>query len=320
MQLKPILGAVTAVVALTAAGVLYAVHPARGSDHQDTYNLATRSNTSADITDVYVFPAPDNANNVVFAMDTTPLVKPGLGTDSFFDPTLMYQFKISHQTSGVEDEVIQVGVTGTGPTQTLTLYGPASPNEVGTTNTFIAPTGPFTYNTPTTLSAGTIQAFAGPKSDPFFFDLFAFFTFLGDRNYGTHTSQSDPGPETAGNPEGLSNGDTASNLSGLAPSYDKTGNNPGPNDPLTAPSFNGFNTGYVSNVIPATGKITSPTLGAYACSVNKASDTLDAGPFNVEAIVIEVPKSLLTTASLNKANSTSSTIHVWATVNSSTGS
>jgi hypothetical protein len=317
MQLKRVIGSVTAVVALTAAGVLYAAHPAKSSDHQDTYNLATRSNTSADITDVYVFPAPDNANNVVFAMDTSPLIAPGAGTSHYFDPTLMYQFKISHASTGIEDEVIQVGVNGTGASQTLSLYGPGIPNEVGTTNTFIAPTGTFTFNSPTTLSGGTIQAFAGPKTDPFFFDLFAFFTFAGDRNYGTHTSQSDPGLETSSNPEGLGNGNDAANLAGLAPSYDKTsGGNPG----ASAPSFNGFAAGTMSNTNLSGGAAYKPALGVYACSTNPASDTLFAGPFNVETIVVEVPKSLLTTASLNKIGSTSSAIHVWATVNSSTGS
>jgi hypothetical protein len=319
MHLKRILGSVTAVVALTGAGVLYAVHPAKSSDHQDTYNLATRANKSADITDVYVYPAPDNANNVVFVMDTTPLVLPGAGTSSFFDPTLMYQFKISHQTSGQEDEVIQLGVTGTTASQTLTLYGPNKPNEIGTTNTFITPTGTFAYNKPTTLAGNTIQAFAGPRTDPFFFDLFAFFTFLGDRNYGTHTSQSDPGNETTQNPEGLSNGNIANNLKGLAPAYDQTGNTPGPNAP-TMPSFNGFAAGTMSNTNASGGAPYAPNLGVYACSTNPASDTLFAGPFNVEAIVVEVPKSLLTTATLNSVGSTSPNIHVWATVNSSTGS
>ena len=317
MHLKRIVGSAAPVVAITVAGVLYAVHPAKGSDHQDTYNLATRSNTSADITDVYVFPAPDNPNNVVFAMDVSPLIPPGAGATKFFDPTLMWQFKISHQASGQEDEVIQLGVTGTGSSQTITLYGPNKPNEIGTTNTFVGATGSFTYNQTGTFSNGTIQAFAGPRTDPFYFDLFAFFTFAGDRNYGTHTSQSDPGPETAANPEGLSNGNDAANLSGLAPSYDQTaGGNPGPK----APSFNGFAAGTMSNTNPSGGAAYAPALGVYACSTNPATDTLNLGPFNVLAYVVEVPKSLLTTASLNSASSTSPNIHVWATVNSSTGS
>jgi hypothetical protein len=310
MKHKRMLGAGAALAALTAAVLLYTVHPAKSSDHQDTFNLATRSNTSADITDVYVFPAPDNANNVVFAMNVSPLILPGAGLSHSFDPTLLWQFKISHQASGVEDQVIQMTATGTGAGQSLTFYGPAAPNEIGTTNTVVRSSslGSTAFNQTGTFANG-VKSFAGPRSDPFFFDLFAFFTFLGDRNFGTHTSQSDPGPETASNPEGLSNGDVASNISGLAPSYDKTGNSPGPNAPAQA-SFNGFAQGAMSTSSGGNGG----ALGAYACSTNPASDTLDAGPFNVLSIVVEVPKSMLTTGF------STSTIHVWATVSSSTGS
>jgi hypothetical protein len=313
MKLKRILGTVTAVVALIAAVILYTVHPVKSSDHQDTYNLATRSNTSADITDVYVFPAPDNPNNVVFAMNVSPLILPGQGTSKFFDPTLLWQFKISHQTSGIEDQVIQITASGAGAGQKLNLYGPAAAtsSQVGTSNTVIggAPTGSIAYNNSGSFQNGTVQFFAGPRSDPFFFDLFALFTFLGDRNYGTHTSQSDPGPESASNPEGLSNGDVASNLSGLAPPYDQTGNSPGPNPPAQA-SFNGFTAGTMSTSSGGNGG----ALGAYACSTNPASDTLNAGPFNVLSLVVEVPISLLTTGF------SSSKIHVWATTSSTTGS
>ncbi len=323
MKVQRIIGSVTAVVALTTAGVLYAAHPAKSSDHQDTYNLATRANTSADITDVFVFPAPDNANNVVFAMDVSPLIPPGMGTSKFFDPTLMYQFKISHKASGVEDQVIQLGVTGTGAAQEITMYGPGAPNEVSTTNTFIGNVaGTTTYNTSsTTLQNGTIKLFAGPRTDPFFFDLFAFFTFAGDRNYGTHTSQADPGPETAANPAGLCNGDYAANIAALTPAYDKTGNaNPACPKGVTFASFNGFPAGTMSNTpTKATGAGPfTPALGTYACSAlpnNPASDTLFAGPFNVLSLVVEVPKSLISGPPYN-----TSAIHVWATVNSSTGS
>ncbi len=57
--------------------MLYSVHPAKSSDHQDTYNLATRSNTSADISDVFVFPAPGNPANVVLVMNVSPITPAG---------------------------------------------------------------------------------------------------------------------------------------------------------------------------------------------------------------------------------------------------
>jgi hypothetical protein len=291
-------GGLFAIVALVVTALIYSIHPVRGSDHQDTFNLANRSNTSADITDVFVFPAPDNPNNVVFAMDVSPLIGAGMGTTKFFDPTLMWQFKISHQASGVEDQVIQLGVNGTGASQTITLYGPAAPNEVGVKNTFLAsPIGSATYNAPTTLKNG-IQLFAGPRADPFQFDLFAFFTFLGDRNFGTHTSQSDPGQGDA-----LFNGDNQGIPAAAAPVFDKTAN-------AATPSFNGFPAGTMSGA-------NSP-LGNYACSTNPAEDTLTdiGGGFNVLTFVVEVPKSLLFGGT---SGFTSSKIHVWATVNSSTG-
>ena len=258
MVLRRILGSSAALVAIAAAVFLYTLHPVKGSDHQDTFNLANRSNTSADITDMYAFPSPANASNVVLVMNTTPLILPGAGTTKFFDPSVVWQFKFVHGPVGTfngEDEVIQISVKGTGADQTFTLHGPGVPREVGTTNTLLPATGTFTYNQTggTTLGNGVL-AFAGPRADPFYFDLLQFFSFLGDRNYHNHTSQSDPGT-----------GDT---LTGT-------------------PTFNGF----------AAGTMSSTGTGAYACSTAPAQNALTqlAPPgFNVLSFVIEVPRSLLT--------------------------
>lgn len=285
-------GGVAAVAVAAFAVLLYAVHPVRSSDHQDTYNLANRSNTSADITDVYVFPSKANPNNVVLAMNVMPLIPAGMGASRFFDPTLMWQFKIAHGTSNYqEDQVIQFGVSGTGAGQTITVYGPAKPAEVGTTNTFVASSGSFTYNTNGNLSNG-VTAFAGPRADPFFFDLFQFFSFLGDRYFATHNSQSDPGPGNT-----LTNGNNVGVAAQVAPPYEKNAN---PNQP----TFNGF----------AAGTLSGGSSG-YACSTNAPVNALAdvGGGFNVLSLVVEVPKSLLTTGF------SSPVIHVWATANSSTG-
>jgi hypothetical protein len=292
MDLRRLFGVLSAVTVAAVIILLYAVHPVKGSDHQDTYNLATRSNTSADITDVYIFPSPSNSNNVVFVMDVSPLIPAGQGTTKFFDPSLMWQFKISHSASGgPEDQVMQLGVSGTDQNQKITLYGPAKPNEVGTTNTFVAATGSATYNTPVTLSNG-ISLFAGPRADPFFFDLFGFFSFLGDRNFSTHSSQTDPGPGNA-----LFNGDNVGVAAQVAPAYQKSAN-------PAMPTFYGF----------APGTLSGP--GGYACNTNPSQNALTdiGGGFNVLSYVVEVPKSLLTNGF------SSPVVHVWATVNSSTGS
>lgn len=287
-----VIGGLVAALALVVVVIAYGAHAARSSDHQDTYNLANRANTSADITDVYVFPSPSNPNNVVLAMDVSPLIPAGMGTAKFFDPTLMWQFKISHGTSGVEDQVIQMGVTGVDGSQTISVYGPAKPNEVGTTNTFVPVSGNLTYNTSATLSNG-IQVFAGPRADPFYFDLFAFFSFLGDRNAAAHTSQSDPGTGDA-----FANSNNVGAGASFATAGAKTAN-------ANTPSFQGF----------AAGTTSGTGGGGYACQTGPAQNALAdlGGGFNVLSYVVEIPKSLLTTGY------TTSVIHVWATVNSSTG-
>ena len=291
MSLRRILGTST-FVAVAVAGVLYAAHPARSSDHQDTYNLAHRSNTSADITDVFVFPSPTDSANVVFVMDVSPLIPQGMGPATFFDPTLMWQFKISHGATSPEDQVMQFAVNGAGAGQTITMYGPARPNEASTSNTFVAPSGTFNYNSATRLANG-VKVFAGPRADPFFFDLFAFFSFLGDRHYATHSSETDPGPQTQGP---LYNGDNVGVPAQAAPSYDKSAN-------PANPTFQGFPAGTTAGAGSA--------LGNYACGTNPSQNTLAdlGGGFNVLTFVVEVPRTLLTNGY------SSSNIHVWATVN-----
>ena len=291
-SIQKAIGGILAISALVIAVIAFNVHVVRSSDHQDTYNLAHRSNTSADITDVFVFPSPANSANVVFAMDVSPLIPAGMGTAKFFDPSLMYQFKISHTAGGTEDQVMQFGVGGTDASQLITFYGPAKPNEVGTSNTFISPTGVVGYNKPTALSNG-IQVFAGPRADPFFFDLFKFFSFLGDRSFESHSSQTDPGP---GNTLTNTNNIAGSTASQVATADAKAAN---PN----MPSFSGFPAGTMS------------AAGGYACDTSAPQNALAdiGGGFNVLSLVVEVPRTLLTTGY------SSSVIHVWATVNSSTG-
>src|SRR5207302_10586024 len=85
-------GWAAAIAALSAAALLYAVHPVLGSDHQDSITVTNRP--GADITDVFVYQAPDNAADVVLQMDVFPLIAhSALGTDAL-DPAVLYQFKI----------------------------------------------------------------------------------------------------------------------------------------------------------------------------------------------------------------------------------
>lgn len=189
--------ATTALIVATIS--LYGIHAARGSDHQDAPTVINRP--GADITDVFVFPAPDNPSNVVLTMDVFPLIPAGMSSSPqfAFDPAVLYQFKIATGIAAkdfTEKLVLQFLASGTGPTQTLTMYGPAAPNETGTSNTLVKSTGSFPFNKATTLN-GNIQVFAGPRRDPFFFDLAQFFKILPDRNYTSHQNGATPPPATA---------------------------------------------------------------------------------------------------------------------------
>ncbi len=198
MKFQRLLGSAAAIAVVASAALIYNVFPAHGSDHQDAPTLI--AHPAADITDVFVFPSPANAANVVLAMDTHPLIPKGMGAQTYFDPQVMYQFKISHAASGVEDQVIQFKVNGSDQNQTITVYGPGAPNASGVNSTFL-PTaaGTVTYNQSATLPNG-IQVFAGPRSDPFYFDLFQFFKIIPDRN---QANQPNPPAATAGSFNGF---------------------------------------------------------------------------------------------------------------------
>jgi hypothetical protein len=254
-------GGVLAAAVLVVTVVAYDLRVARGSDHQDSPTVLARP--AADITDVFVYPNPNDASRVVFQMNVDPLLTPGAATSgAALDPAVLYQFKIAHgaQTGQAEDTVIQFLANGAGPTQTISVFGPIAPARLGTTTVPSGTPQSVPFNTPTTL-AGGVQVFVGPRSDPFFIDLAQLFKILPDRNYANQ-----PNPPAA-----------------------------------TATSFRGFTAGF-------------NTANGTACDTTPASDTLSSNGFNVLSIVIEMPKSLLT------SGGQSPLINVWATTSTQSGS
>jgi hypothetical protein len=165
------------IAALAAPAILIGV--GRASDHADTPEIA--ANPGEDITDVYAFPSPANSNNVVLVMNVHPLIGPGQGPSTYFDPNVLYQIKFDSTGSGYESKVIQVKFSGTGASQTVSVAGPLVPSIVGTTANLETPytiTGK--YNT-TFSPTPTMKVLCGPREDPFFFDLEQFFNIFPDR-------------------------------------------------------------------------------------------------------------------------------------------
>ncbi len=181
--------AVTAGLAMVVGIGAYGAGSLKASDHQDS--PLTVSRPGIDITDVFVYPSPHDPNAVVLAMDVSPLIPTGMGSSRSFDPGAMYQFKIGTANDFNEDLVVQFKATGIGASQKLTMYGPAKPNMQGVLSTFVAPTGTFDFDKPTTL-ANDVHVYAGPREDPFYFDLAQFFKILPDRDF--HNQPNPPAP------------------------------------------------------------------------------------------------------------------------------
>ena len=162
------------------AGSVIAIRAVTASDHQDTplVELAPRF----DVNDVYAFPAPGNPSNTVLVLGTASPISPAQ-TPSFTFGTKdqeLYQIKIDNTGDAREDLVFQITFTGKSGKQKVTLRGPTAPNSVGTMNTLVGGKQIKGY-TNTVIESNGIKLFAGPRDDPFFIDLEAFFRILPDR-------------------------------------------------------------------------------------------------------------------------------------------
>jgi uncharacterized protein DUF4331 len=172
------LATLTAVVA--AIGTAGIVRLARGSDHQDTPEVEL--NPAADMTDVYAFPGA-SPDRTVLVLNSWAFITPAQTTNTYFDPNLLYQFKIDNNTDGVEDKVIQITFNGAGGDQTVEVRGPIAPPVAGAMGNMVANTVPAVSGPINTVlgSASGMQVFAGWRDDPFFIDLEQFFRIIPDR-------------------------------------------------------------------------------------------------------------------------------------------
>src|ERR1700722_373083 len=170
---------------LIVGGMLYA------ADHMDA--PAMKGQTT-DITDLYVFEGK-NTDNLVFVGNSQGLIAPSATAPAQFDPNTLIQFKIDNNGDNVEDLVIQAIYSG----GSMYFYGPARPSLTGTKTKIeesaLIGSGPVTpYGAHPIISTcnNGIKLFAGPRDDPFFFDLNQFHKIIG----GMATSFNNPGSDT----------------------------------------------------------------------------------------------------------------------------
>jgi hypothetical protein len=158
---------------LVIGGIVYA------SDHIDA--PAVKGQTT-DLTDLYVFQAK-NTDNLVFVANSQGLLAPSATGAAKFDPNTLIQFKIDNNGDNVEDLVIQA-IYKDGK---INVFGPARPALTGARTKidegdFIGSVAVTPYGAAhpivETGSYG-IKLFAGPRDDPFFFDLDQFHKITG---------------------------------------------------------------------------------------------------------------------------------------------
>jgi hypothetical protein len=182
-QATTLAAVVVAVACLSTAGV---IRLARGSDHQDTPDVEL--NPASDMTDVYAFPG-SAADRTVLVLNSWAFITPAQTATTYFDPNLLYQFKIDNGATldGIEDKVIQVSFTGTGANQKVEVRGPMAPPVAGAMGNQIASAAAAVSGNINTVlgNASGMQVFAGTRDDPFFIDLEQFFRIIPDRKPAT---------------------------------------------------------------------------------------------------------------------------------------
>lgn len=179
---KLVLGAALLVAAVTGS-IIYA------ADHVDAPAV---TGASTDITDVYGFRA-QNPDNLVFVGNIQGLLSPTASATAKFDENTLVEFNIDNNGDAVEDLVIQA-IPRNGK---MKIFGPYKPAATGKQSTIandqLSVEVDITKYGETAKSATGkgITAFAGPRDDPFFFDLEQFRKILG----GTATGFNNPGTD-----------------------------------------------------------------------------------------------------------------------------
>ncbi|WP_091433462.1 DUF4331 family protein [Flavobacterium degerlachei] len=160
------------------------------ADHVDAPSV---TGNAADITDMYTFQGQETSN-LVFAVNTQGLLSPNATAAASFNENVMIEINIDNTGDNVEDLVIQAIKKG----DKMYFFGPYAPSTTGTSSSIktSAASGSVAISkygaTPVTSTENGMKFFAGPRDDPFFFDLGQFQAILG----GTASGFNNPGTDT----------------------------------------------------------------------------------------------------------------------------
>ena len=186
MKRKKLLLTTLVAAAFVTGGIIYA------ADHIDTPAV---TNQPTDITDVYVFRGAD-PNNLVFVANSKGLMSPTASATASFDNNTVLEFNIDKTGDNVEDLVLQCKYDAA--SNKMQIYGPVAPSATGTKSklegSVTAEVAVTAYGSAAVTATGAsgIKVFAGPRDDPFFFDLNRYKAILAN----TATGFANPGTDT----------------------------------------------------------------------------------------------------------------------------
>ncbi|MEO5591045.1 MAG: DUF4331 family protein [Chitinophagaceae bacterium] len=179
------------VIVVAAVAVILGGSFLWAADHIDAPAVTGQA---TDITDIYAFKGAD-ASSRVFVVNTQGLLSPGATSTAKFDANTLIEINIDNNNDNIEDLVIQAIYDGTN----MKFYGPVAPSATGTKSklegavTATVAVTPYSAGAPI-MATGTngIKVFAGPRDDPFFFDLTQFKKIIA----GTATGFNATGDDT----------------------------------------------------------------------------------------------------------------------------
>lgn len=158
--------------------------PAMAADHRDAPTIDDYS--AIDINDVYMFRNPANCNpgpgcNLVVALSTQAVADPQFGPSYHFQENALYRLNFTTRADAKPTAHIDFVFSPFGnlpdcpdPQIACQTFRAVFPKKVVIEGLTTQGTNGATHNAPVVTEAGGIKIFAGPRQDPFFFDLVGF--------------------------------------------------------------------------------------------------------------------------------------------------
>jgi hypothetical protein len=147
------------------------------ADHRDAPRITFSS--AVDINDVYMFRNPKDASKLVMIMTTHPLGLPDFAASYPYQPDALYRFNFSTNAQAIP--TANIDFTFSQPSSSGQTFTATFPNNITVTGQVTKANGTGRRANPPVINTGPqgIKIFAGPREDPFFFDLVGFNRFVG---------------------------------------------------------------------------------------------------------------------------------------------